>query len=75
MDKTVVIIFMKKNPFKRFKLDWWSDSMFFFYDGKNFISGGKSTIDLEFLKDGNFVEAKDDDMLLGGLFDFKERVK
>ncbi|SFV63619.1 hypothetical protein MNB_SV-14-1038 [hydrothermal vent metagenome] len=68
-NKDEAIKIMKENHFQRFKLDWWADFMFIFYDGKNFISGGNSIIDLKFLLDGNFIRAKDDDRLLGGLFD------
>jgi len=70
MSRVEVLVYMQKNIGKRFKLEWWADYMFFFFNGKNYISGGGETIDIHFLLDGEFVEAKDDDRLLGGLFDF-----
>ena len=46
--------------------------MFIFYNKDTFMSGGGEEVNLKFLLDGNFIEAKDDDRLLGGLFDLTE---
>jgi len=68
MNKNEALEYMRKNIGVRLKLNWWSDYMFMLFDGKKFISGGGETIDLRFLLDGDYEEAKTDDRLLGGLF-------
>ena len=70
MRRDEVLEYMKQHPFERFKLDWWSDDMLFYFDGERFVSGAGGAMDINFLLDGNFVKAKSENELLGGLFDF-----
>lgn len=69
MTKTEALKYIKNNPGKIVKLDWWDQYMGIKYENNKIVSIPGAEIDTNFLQEGNYIKSNYfKDKELGGLF-------